>query len=63
MFTQGRIIFTAIFALIFVVGLILAYRKEAKLNLTHYAKPYKILISIVLILGLLYLIVNIKKFI
>ncbi len=63
MFTSGRIIFTSVFILIFVVGLIIAYRKEAKLNLIHYAKPYKILITIVLILGLLFLIVNSKKFI
>lgn len=63
MFTTGRIIFVVFFILVFVVGLMWSYRKEAKLNKLHYRNTYKVLIALILFLILQFIIVKIGKFI
>jgi hypothetical protein len=62
MFTTGRIIFVAVFIVIFIAGLIWSYRKEKNINKLHFNKTYKILIALILFLILQFIIVKIRKF-
>ena len=62
MFTSGRIIFTIIFVIAFISILIWSYRKDLKSIGKHYPKSYKVLIMLFIFIGLLYLIVKIRKF-
>jgi hypothetical protein len=63
MFTKGRIIFTVLFFISFVVLMIYAYRKDLKINRRHFPKTYKILLVIVLIFSILFFIVKFKSLI
>lgn len=36
MFTKGRIIFTCLFVLVFVVIMVISYKKDSKINKKHY---------------------------
>ena len=63
MFSTGRIIFVIVFVLVFVVVLIWSYSKEKKLIRTHFKKPYKVLIAIILFILLQFAIVKIGGFI
>lgn len=62
MFTTGRIIFTVVFLLIFIIGLAWSYRKDRAITKIHFNKPYLILIAILSFLTILYIIVKIRKF-
>jgi hypothetical membrane protein len=62
MFTTGRIVFTLFFVLAFAGILIWGYRKDLKGIGVHYKKNYKVLIALLIFIGLLYLIVKIRKF-
>jgi heme/copper-type cytochrome/quinol oxidase subunit 2 len=62
MFTTGRIVFVAIFVLVFVAGLIWSYRKEKAVSQVHFKKTYKILLGLVGLLILQFLIVKIRHF-
>ena len=50
MFTSGRIIFTILFIVVFVAGMIYAYRKDLKQVKERYGKPYKVLLALLAIL-------------
>ncbi len=63
MFTTGRIIFVAVFLLVFIGVMVWSYSKESRLNRIHFRKSYKILIAIILFLLLQFLIVKIGGFI
>ena len=62
MFTTGRIIFAVSFAVIFIIVMILLFRKDKSVNSVHYPNVSKIVLGILLILLLLYLIVKARKF-
>lgn len=61
MFTTGRIIFTVAFAVVFIIAMILSYKKDKTVNSVHYPNVSKIVLGILLILLLLYLIVKARK--
>jgi len=61
MFTQGRIIFAVLFFIAFVGLMFYAYRKDLKINRSHFPKSYKILLVIILIISILFFIVKFKS--
>jgi len=62
MFTTGRIIFALSFLAVFIIVMFMSFRKDKKVNSTHYPNSSKILLGVLLILLLLYLIVKARKF-
>ena len=63
MFTTGRIVFVIVFVIVFAAVLVWSYSKEKGVIRTHFRKPYKVLIAIILFLLLQFLIVKIGGFI
>lgn len=62
MFTTGRIIFTLIFIIVFIIGIVYSYKKEKGTQKIHYKKTYLILIGLLTFMTLLFLVVKMKKF-
>lgn len=62
MFTTGRIIFVCVFIIVFIAGLAWSYHKERHITRTHFQKPYKILVAILLLLLLQFIIVKMRNF-
>ncbi len=60
MFTTGRIIFTLSFLVVFILGMLYAYRKDLKINRLHFSKSYFIIVAILLIFTGLFLIIKVK---
>jgi uncharacterized membrane protein YccC len=56
MFSQGQWAFAAAFFVAFVIAMIYAYRKDAKLHQTFYKGNYKILIAFIIFIILLFMI-------
>lgn len=62
MFTTGRILFTLFFILLFVGALVWGYRKDLQKTGVHYKKTYLVLVGLLTFIGVLYLIVKLRKF-
>lgn len=62
MFTTGRIIFTIIFLIGFILLMTWSYIKDKKINSVYFPNSYKILAYIVLVLGLLFLFVKTRHY-
>ena len=56
MFSQGQWLFAGCFFVAFVIAMIYAYRKDAKLHKIFYKGNYKILIGFVIFIVILFLI-------
>jgi len=56
MFSQGQMIFAGFFVIVFIIAMIYAYRKDAKLHQTFYKGNFKILIGFALFIVLLFVI-------
>jgi len=56
MFSQGQLVFAACFFVAFVIAMIYAYRKDAKLHKVFYKGNFKILIGFILFIVILFLI-------
>ncbi len=56
MFTKGQLVFAGCFFVAFVIAMIYAYRKDAKLHKTFYKGNYKILIGFILFIIILFII-------
>jgi len=56
MFSQGQLVFAGCFFVAFVIAMIYAYRKDAKLHKTFYKGNYKILIGFILFIIILFMI-------
>jgi len=56
MFSQGQLVFAGCFFVAFVIAMIYAYRKDAKLHQVFYKGNYKILIGFILFIVILFLI-------
>jgi hypothetical protein len=56
MFSQGQLVFALCFFIAFVIAMVFAYRKDAKLHQIFYKGNYKILIAFILFIGLLFVI-------
>jgi cbb3-type cytochrome oxidase subunit 3 len=61
MFTGGRIIFALVFLVVFIIGMLYAYRKDIKTSRLHFSKSYLIIIGILLIFSSLFLIIKVKS--
>jgi hypothetical protein len=55
MFSQGQLIFAICFFVAFVIAMIYAYQKDAKLHKVFYKGNYKILIGFILFILILFL--------
>jgi len=58
MFTPGRFIFVIFFIVVFLVGMIYAYKEDLKTIKEHYSSVYLLFIALILFLLILYLIVK-----
>jgi uncharacterized membrane protein required for colicin V production len=56
MFSQGQLVFALCFFIAFVIAMVFAYRKDAKLHEVFYKGNYKILIGFVVFIGLLFVV-------
>lgn len=56
MFSPGQLVFAGCFFVAFVIAMIFAYRKDAKLHKTFYKGNYKILIGFILFIVILFMI-------
>jgi uncharacterized membrane protein YccC len=56
MFSQGQLIFAVFFSIAFIVAMMYAYRKDAKLHGLFYKGNYKILIAFFLFILMLFFI-------
>jgi hypothetical protein len=62
MFSKGQLIFASTFFLVFVVGIILAYRKDKRNNKLLFKGSYKILLFSLFVFFALYGLVKLKHF-
>jgi hypothetical protein len=60
MFSRGQLIFALVFFLAFVVGIILAYRKDKGVNKGLFKGSYKVLLFAVFVFFALYGLVKLK---
>ncbi|MBC5839576.1 hypothetical protein [Flavobacterium muglaense] len=56
MFSQGQLVFAALFFISFVITMIIAYRKDLKLHQVYYKGNYKILIGFIAFIAILFVI-------
>lgn len=56
MFSQGQLLFAGCFFVAFVIAMIFAYRKDARLHKIFYKGNYKILIGFIIFILILFLI-------
>ena len=56
MLSQGQLLFGVAFFVAFVIAMIYAYRKDAKLHKTFYKDNYKILLGFILFIAILFVI-------
>lgn len=60
MLTTGKMIFAAIFVVVFVVAMLWAYRKDSFINKIHFKGSPKILVITILVLLLLFIYVKMR---
>lgn len=56
MFSQGQWIFAGCFLVAFIIGMIIAYRKDKSLHRIFYKGNYQVLLAFLLFVALLFLI-------
>jgi heme A synthase len=54
MFTQGQLVFSAVFFVAFVIAGIFVYRKDKALHRQHYKGSYRVLIGFLLFIAFLF---------
>ena len=62
MFTTGNLIFTLVFFVVFVIGMIWSYKKDSFSNKIHFKGASKTILVIAILLLALFLIVKIRHF-
>lgn len=60
MLSTGKLIFTILFAITFVIGMIWSYKKDAPSNKIHFGNTSKILLAIILTLCGIFLFVKMR---
>lgn len=58
MFTKGQQLFALIFAIVFIVVVIFAYRKDIHIHRKYYRKIWMVLLGIAIVIGLFVLIAH-----
>ena len=61
MFTTGRIVFTLLFLVGFIILMLYAYRKDLKAVRQHFPKSYLLIVTILLIFSGLFLVIKVKS--
>lgn len=61
MFSQGQMIFAAIFVVCFIAIMIYSYRKDLKLHKSYYKGSLWILVAFLLFIGFLFMIKSLLK--
>jgi amino acid transporter len=61
MFSQGQLIFAAVFAVAFIIISVVVYRKDAKLHSKVYKGSYKVLIAFLLFIAFLFVVKTFLK--
>ncbi|HLW63452.1 MAG TPA: hypothetical protein VKY33_08635 [Flavobacterium sp.] len=61
MFSQGQIIFAAIFLVVFIVAMIAMYRKDAVLHQRYYKGSIWVLVAFLLFIGVLFMLKSVLK--
>jgi hypothetical protein len=61
MFSQGQLIFAAVFVVFFIGVMIFSYRKDLKLHKQYYKGSVWILVAFLLFIGFLFLIKSLLK--
>jgi hypothetical protein len=56
MFSQGQLIFAGCFFVVFVIAMVIAYRKDVKMHKIFYEGNYKILIGFLIFIVILFMI-------
>jgi hypothetical membrane protein len=60
MFTKGQLIFTLFFIVVFIIGMVWSYKKDAFLNKLHFKGVSKTLLVIAILLIALFLFVKMR---
>ena len=60
MLTTGKMIFAAFFVIVFVIGMLWAYRKDSFINKMHFKGASKILVITILVLLLMLIYVKMR---
>ncbi len=60
MFTTGNIYFATFFLIVFIIGMIWAYRKDSVLSKIHFKGSYKILLVVGAVFVLLFMFVKMR---
>nr|WP_300566508.1 hypothetical protein [Flavobacterium sp.] len=61
MFSQGQLIFAAVFVVFFIAVMVFSYRKDLKLHKQYYKGSVWILVAFLLFIGFLFLIKSFMK--
>ena len=56
MFSQGQLVFAALFFISFVIAMVYSYRKDLRLHEIYYKGNYKVLIGFIVFIGILFFI-------
>lgn len=54
MFTQGQLVFAALFVIAFIITMIYVYRKDISLHRLHYKGTFKVVIGFILFIAFLF---------
>lgn len=60
MLTTGKMIFAAIFVVVFIVAMLWAYRKDSFINKIHFKGASKVLVITILVLLLMFIYVKMR---
>ncbi|EKF54885.1 hypothetical protein I215_09958 [Galbibacter marinus] len=61
MFTQGQMIFAGIFAVVFIIVMIVSYRRDIKIHRKQYKGSLWILVGFLLFIAFLLVVKNLSK--
>jgi len=61
MFTQGQMIFAGIFAVVFIIVMIISYRRDIKIHRKQYKGSLWILVGFLIFIALLLVVKNLAK--
>lgn len=60
MLTTGKMIFAAVFVVVFIVAMLWAYRKDSFINKIHFKGASKVLVITILVLLLMFIYVKMR---
>lgn len=61
MFTQGQMIFAGIFAVVFIIVMVLSYKRDIKIHKKQYKGSLWVLVGFIIFLAFLVIVKNLSK--